>query len=489
MVRLALVILFGALLGAATGNAQAQNLDVTPLPAAPWSEPGSVSHQQNERAKGLYASGQYAQAKAIWDNLASFGNLEALNNLGVYHQEGKAVPADYDTAIRYWKQAAERNFTPALMNLATVHRTGYPGHPPDLRAAFGYYVRAGRTGDGSGAFTAANMAFQGVGTVASFADGHRLLTLAADLGDPSAFMMMGKYDELGLNPRGDLLSAQDWYEKARQMGHPMAAAALAALPKPDVGAVYSMMRAERHADARRLAAELCRSNLDGQACSIQGQYDLTGASGVSRDYVAAGRALEFACAMKVSGSCLNFAHAVAEGSQVRLGSFSMADYMKAEQEYARSCDEDKNYTSCAGVIFFNYYSAFGLNNRQKIMAYGARACMNGGNDFACDVWMPMFNANVRATYGGTAGSASRQNGFGRFLGNTLGTIVQGLAAGAQAYSAGSGSSSSGYSGSTYAGGSSPSSSSTRDFNQYLNSVRSIGTAYSAPCPASNPYCR
>lgn len=489
MVRLVLIVLCGALMSAFAKPACAQFLEVSPLPEAAWSEPGSVSYQENERAKALYASGQYGQAKTIWDNLASFGQLEALNNLGVYHQQGKALPADHDAAIRYWRQAAERNFAPALMNLAAIQRTGYPGHPPDLRAAFDYYVRAGRAGDGSGAFMAANMAFQGVGTVANFADGHRLLTLAADLGESSAFMMMGKYDELGLNPNGDRLSAQDWYEKARQMGHPMAAAALAALPRPDLGAVYGMMQTQRHADARRLAADLCKTQLDAQACNVQGQYDLSGASGVYRDYVAAGQALEYACAMEIPGSCLNFAHAVAEGSQARLGSFSMADYMKAEQEYARSCDEDKNYTSCAGVIFFNYYSVFGLNNRQKIMAYGARACMNGGNEFACDVWMPMFNANAAATYGRNAGSPSRRSGFGGFLGNTLGTIVGGLAAGAQAYNASTGASSSGYGGSANSSGSAASSSSTRDFNHYLNSVRSIGTAYSSPCPATNPYCR
>ena len=469
--------------------AHAQSLDITPVAEAAWAEPGSVSYLQNETAKSHYAEGRYAEAKVIWEQLAGYGNLEAINNLGVYYREGKAVPTDFEAAVEYWKVAAAENFTPSLMNLAGLYKSGYPGHPGDLRKAFETYVLAGRAGDENGAFAAANMAFQGEGIVANFADGHRLLTLAADLGNPAAFMMMGKFDEMGFNPDGDLISARDWYEKAQFMGHPMAAAALASLPQPGLNTVSELSHAGRHSDARRLAAELCQVNENPYACDIQGQYDLLGASGVYRDYVSAARALEQACAVGVGDSCLNFAHAVAEGSKVAPGSFSMMDFRTAEQEYARACDGQQNYTACAGVVFFNYYSVFGLNNRQKIMDYGPRACMNGGNDFACDVWMPMFNSNVAATYGKNTGSPSAGNAFGDFLGNTLGTIVEGLVAGAGAYSAGAGGYTSGYNSSSSSGVSGSASADMRNFNQYLDSVRSIGTAYSAPCPPTNSYCR
>ena len=407
----------------------------------------------------------------------------------VYYREGKAGPIDYEKAISYWEQAAAQNFTPSLMNLAGLYKSGFPGHPADIKQAFETYVLAGRAGDENGAFTAANMAFQGEGTPANFEDGFRLLTLAADLGNPAAFMMMGKYDEMGFNPAGDLVSARDWYEKAQQMGHPMAASALAALPRPGLSTVYDLMRNNKHADARRISGELCQIDQLPLACNIQGQYDLSGADGVYQDYVSAAKALDYACQMGVGDSCLNFAHAVAEGSQRAPGNFGRVDFRKAEQEYMRACDSEQNYTACAGVVFFNYYSSFGLSSRQKIMDYGPRACMNGGNQFACDVWMPMFNSNVAATYGRNAGSPSGRNGFGDFLGNTLTAIVGGLAAGAEAYSSGAGGYSSSYSGSGYSAGSSNTSSDMRDFNQYLNSVRSIGTAYSAPCPPTNSYCR
>lgn len=489
MPKALMAALFGVLTGFLAQPSQAQFLEVTPVPEAEWSEPGSVSYMQNEAAKSHYAAGQYAEAKAIWEQLAVYGNLESLNNLGVYYREGKAVPTDYEKAVSYWQQAADRNFTPSLMNMASLYKSGYPGHPADIRKAFETYVLAGRAGDENGAFTAANMAFHGEGTVANFADGHRLLTLAADLGNPAAFMMMGKYDEMGFNPDGDLVSARDWYEKAQYMGHPMAASALAALPKPGLNTVYDLMRAEKHSEARRLAAELCSADQLPLACNIQGQYDLSGATGVYRDYVSAARALDYACNMGVGDSCLNFAHAVAEGAQIAPGKFTLADFRKAEQEYVRACNGQEDYTACAGVVFFNYYSLFGMSNRQKIMDYGPRACMNGGNDFACDVWMPMFNANVAATYGRNSGSPSGGNGFGDFLGNTLTAIVGGLAAGAEAYSSGAGGYSSSYSGSLSSGGSTNTSSDMRDFNQYLNSVRSIGTAYSAPCPPTNSYCR
>ena len=481
MLKSVLVAVLGLCLAGLFGGARAQFLDVTPVPEASWSEPGSVSYTQNENAKRLYAAGQYDQAKAIWENLIRYGSLEALNNLGVYYREGKAVPSDYAKAVSLWQQAAEQNFTPSLMNLAGLYRSGYPGQPANAQKAFQTYVLAGRAGDENGAYIAANMAFNGEGIASNFADGHRLLMLAADLGNPSAFLTMGKFDELGLNPDGDLMSARNWYEQADAMGHPLAAAALRELPPLDMAFVNALMREGRHSDARRIAYRLCWESGDAYACELQGRYDLLGATGVYRDYLSAAKALEKACNGRVGDACVNFAHAVAEGSQLAPQKFTRAQFSRAEYEYTRACDEQQNYNACAGVVFFNYYSYFGLNNGQKIMKYGGQACMNGGNDFACDVWMPMFNASVPAVSSGGSGSK-----IGNFLGNTLAAVVGGLAAGAEQYNANSGSTSS------YRSTSSTSSASTdtsmRDFNQYLNSVKSIGTAYSAPCPPSNPYC-
>ncbi|WP_370236738.1 MULTISPECIES: tetratricopeptide repeat protein [Henriciella] len=466
------------------GVAQAQFLDVTPVPEAEWAEPGSVTYLQNERAKMLYASGQYEEARAIWESLVSYGNLEAHNNLGVYYREGKAGPADYEKAVALWQVAAEQNFAPSLMNLAWLYRSGYPGHPADKQKAFETFVVAGRAGEDLGAYTAAQMAFNGEGIASSFADGHRLLILAADLGNANAFITMGKFDELGLNPDGDLLSARDWYEKADAMGHPMASDALAALPPLDIDFATTLMREGRHVEARNLAYRLCWEQNDPYACELQGRYDLLGADGVYRDYVSAAMSLERACNVNVADACVNFAHAVAEGSQLAPEKFSQLQFRKAENSYAAACDHEQNYNACAGVVFFNYYPYFGLNSRERIMKYGARGCINGGNQFACDVWMPMFNASVPAV------PRERSNsGFGNFLGNTLTAVVGGLAAGAEAYNSGN-TGSSGYSGSSYSSASTSQSSaaSMRDFNQYLNSVKSIGTAYSAPCPPSNPYC-
>ena len=466
------------------GAAHAQNLVITPVPEAPWAEPGSVTYLQNERAKTLYASGQYEEARQIWESLIPYGSLEAHTNLGVYYRQGKAVMPDYDRAVSLWQVAAAQNFPPALYNLAALYREGWPGHPADPQKAFQTYVMSARAGNETGAYVAAQMAFNGEGVPVNFEDGHRLLRLAADLGHPNAFLTMGKFDELGLNPEGDLVSARDWYEKAQSMGHPMAASAIASLPPLDIEFATTLMRQGRHQKARSLADRLCWEMNDVYSCELAGRYDLLGADGVPRNYERAAMSLERACLANVHKACVNFAHAVAEGSQIAPEKFTPLQFRRAENSYAAACDHQQDYAACAGVVFFNYYPYFGLNSRERIMKYGARGCMNGGNQFACDVWMPMFNASLPPVP-----RERTSSGFGNFLGNTLTAVVGGLAAGAEAYAA-SGAGSSGYSGSSYSSASSSQSStgSMRDFNQYLRAVNSIGMAYSAPCPATNPYC-
>lgn len=465
------------------GAAYAQSLDLTPVLEAEWAEPGSVTYLQNERAKTLYASGQYQEARTIWESLVSYGNLEAHNNLGVYYRQGKAGPADFEKAVALWQVAAQRNFFPSLMNLGWLYRDGYPGHPADAEKAYQAFIMAGRAGSDLGAYTAAQMAFNGEGIATNFEDGHRLLILAADLGNPSALLTMGKFDELGLNPGGDVWSALDWYLKAQAVGHPLAADAIATLPL-DINYANALTQQGQHAKARRVASWLCWERNSAYGCELQGRYDLVGATGVARDYVSAASALHRACDANVAGACLNFSHAVAEGSQIAPDKFTPMQFRKAEYNYVHACDDDQDYNACAGVVFFNYYPYFGLNSRDKVMTYGARGCMNGGNQFACDVWMPMFNASLPPVP-----RERTSSGFGNFLGNTLTAMVGGLAAGADAYNANVGSSSS-YSSPSYSSSSSSqnSAASMRDFNQYLKSVTSIGTAYSAPCPPSNPYC-
>lgn len=464
--------------------ATAQSIDVTPVPVGEWAEPGSVSYIQNETAKAHYAAGRHEEARAIWESLLPYGSLEAHTNLGVWYRQGKAVAPDYDKAVSLWQVAAAQNFPPALYNLAALYREGWPGHPADPQKAFETYVMSARAGNDTGAYVAAQMAFNGEGIPVSFEDGHALLRLAADLGNANAFLTMGKFDELGLNPEGDLLSARSWYQQAEAMGHPMAASALAALPPLDIGFATTLMRQGRHKQAFDLAHDLCWQHNDVYACELAGRYELLGADGVARNYFNAAMSLERACDANVHKACVNFAHAVAEGSQRTPDIYSRLQFRKAENSYAAACDHEQDYAACAGVVFFNYYPYFGLSSRERIMKYGARGCMNGGNQFACDVWMPMFNASLPPVPRERTGS-----GFGDFLGNTLSAVVGGLAAGADAYAA-TGAGSSGYSAPSYssAGSSQSSAGSMKDFNQYLNSVKSIGTAYSAPCPASNPYC-
>ncbi len=74
--------------------------------------------------------------------LSADGNLAATYMLGVYHENGdQGLAENLEIAVKYYQQAADQGFAPAINNLADKYETGR-GIKKDLKQAFNLYLLA-----------------------------------------------------------------------------------------------------------------------------------------------------------------------------------------------------------------------------------------------------------------------------------------------------------------------------------------------------------
>src|SRR6185312_337768 len=82
----------------------------------------------------FYEQGDYTRALAAWRPLASQGNAEAQNNLGLLYLDGKGVAANLPEAVRYFQLSAAAGSALGQNNLGGLYRDGR-GVPQDFARA------------------------------------------------------------------------------------------------------------------------------------------------------------------------------------------------------------------------------------------------------------------------------------------------------------------------------------------------------------------
>jgi TPR repeat protein len=100
-----------------------------------------------ERARAAMQAGNYAEAYCVWRGLAESGDAEALYGLGWLYHNGYGLTIDDVAAVRWWEQAAAKNYPDALYALGNLYRFGGRAIPKDGPRAVGYYLRAAQAGD------------------------------------------------------------------------------------------------------------------------------------------------------------------------------------------------------------------------------------------------------------------------------------------------------------------------------------------------------
>ncbi len=74
-----------------------------------------------EDGYAAYQSGNFYEARQIWETVADQGDARALYNLGTLYAEGRGVNLDLNNARTYWNQAADAGHVRAMHNLALAH--------------------------------------------------------------------------------------------------------------------------------------------------------------------------------------------------------------------------------------------------------------------------------------------------------------------------------------------------------------------------------
>lgn len=128
-------------------------------------------------AARAFADGDLAKARTIWEKLATQGDGQAMNNLGVLYDQGKGADQDMGRALHWFAKAAEAN------NAAGMNNYG-------------------------------RMLDQGRGMEANPAEAARWFDLAARMGQPEAQYNLGFLYEHGRGVNKDDAAAAAWYSRA-----------------------------------------------------------------------------------------------------------------------------------------------------------------------------------------------------------------------------------------------------------------------------------
>jgi S1-C subfamily serine protease len=106
----------------------------------------SLSHTEAfSRAWSAYDAGQFDEALRIWQTLADQGDANAQINLGAMYDNGKGVPEDPATAVKWYSLAALQGNRQAQYYLGLMYASGR-GVALDMSAATEWYFKAAQQG-------------------------------------------------------------------------------------------------------------------------------------------------------------------------------------------------------------------------------------------------------------------------------------------------------------------------------------------------------
>lgn len=106
----------------------------------------SLSHTEaSSRAWSAYDAGQFDDALRIWQTLADQGDPNAQINLGAMYDNGKGVPEDPATAVKWYRLAALQSKRQAQYYLGLMYASGR-GVALDMSAATEWYFKAAQQG-------------------------------------------------------------------------------------------------------------------------------------------------------------------------------------------------------------------------------------------------------------------------------------------------------------------------------------------------------
>ncbi len=129
-------------------------------------------------------------SSAMWSRKAADGGAaEGAFNLGLAYQAGFGVAADRDEAMRWYRSAADRQFAPAMINLAGLLLDQTAGE--DGAAALELVRAAADAGSADAMFDMGHLHENGIGAARDMVEAMRWYRLAADKKDSDARRRLG----------------------------------------------------------------------------------------------------------------------------------------------------------------------------------------------------------------------------------------------------------------------------------------------------------
>ncbi len=171
--------------------------------AEAWAEIASLHFNYTGADKQDFKA-DHAASAAARERAIALGHTPSLFWLGLLHRNGQGVPKDEARARELILQAAEKNYLPALTEVASAHEKG---PPVDFEAAVRWYRRAVEAGDRTARLPLAK-------NLSSTGKTAEAIALYEEIARDGALPVNIQYDLAQLiENQGDLKRALEWYRK------------------------------------------------------------------------------------------------------------------------------------------------------------------------------------------------------------------------------------------------------------------------------------
>ena len=174
-----------------------------------------------ERGLDAYYAGDYKTAYDFATPLASEGNPEAENLLGMMYELGKGVPKNLKKSYAFYRKAAEQGDKYAQYNLAVSYDSG-TGTTQNYHEAIKWFRRAAEQGASFAQYDLAVMLEQGRGSAKNFKEAAEWYRKAAEQGHMQAQNNLAWLYESGKGVKQSLTTAYAWFNAAAAQGFEIA---------------------------------------------------------------------------------------------------------------------------------------------------------------------------------------------------------------------------------------------------------------------------
>jgi uncharacterized protein len=168
---------------------------------------------------------------SIYNKLATLGNGEAMNGLGIMYSKGLGITQNDQAALVWFEKAANSGYGNAYYNWATMVKNGV-GTTQDFKKAYEIYKRGADQLFSSAMYGQGFMLYKGLGCTQNYDQAFKLFAKSANMNDKGAMYMKGLCYRNGYGITRNIDSARYWLNKAAKLGYQFAKDELAT-PEPE----------------------------------------------------------------------------------------------------------------------------------------------------------------------------------------------------------------------------------------------------------------